>query len=34
MSMSAPFAVGGIIKTIYDITIWQVFRKVPLKESA
>jgi len=34
MSMSAPFAIGGIIKTIYDITIWQMFRKVPLKESA
>jgi len=33
MSMAAPFAVGGIIKTIYDITIWQMFRKVPLKES-
>jgi len=33
MSMSAPFAFGGIIKTIYDITIWQMFRKVPLKET-
>lgn len=33
MSMSAPFAFGGAIKTIYDVTIWQMFRKVPLKES-
>jgi MFS family permease len=32
-SMSAPFALGGIIKTIYDVSIWQMFRKVPLKES-
>lgn len=34
ISMSAPFAIGGVIKTIYDLTIWQMFRKVPLKESA
>jgi MFS family permease len=34
MSMAAPFALGGIIKTIYDFTIWQMFRKVPLRESA
>jgi hypothetical protein len=33
-SLSAPFVLGGVIKTIYDVAIWKVFRKVPLKESA
>ena len=32
-ALSAPFVFGGVIKSIYDVAIWQVFRKVPLRES-
>jgi hypothetical protein len=33
-SASAPFAVGGGVKIIYDLTLWSLFRQVKPPEEA
>jgi MFS family permease len=31
VALSAPFAIGGVLKIVYDLTLWASFRKVPLR---
>jgi MFS family permease len=31
VALSAPFAIGGALKIVYDLTLWASFRKVPLR---
>jgi MFS family permease len=31
VALSAPFAIGGALKILYDLTLWTSFRKVPLR---
>jgi hypothetical protein len=32
IALGAPFAIGGAIKSVYDIVLWHWFRAVPLPE--
>jgi MFS family permease len=31
IALSAPFAIGGALKIVYDLALWASFRKVPLR---
>jgi MFS family permease len=31
VALSAPFAIGGALKIVYDLALWASFRKVPLR---
>ena len=31
VALSAPFAIGGALKIVYDLSLWASFRKVPLR---
>jgi MFS family permease len=31
VALSAPFAIGGALKIVYDLALWASFRDVPLK---
>jgi MFS family permease len=31
-ALGAPLAIGGVLKIVYDLTVWRWFRKVPLRE--
>jgi MFS family permease len=31
VALSAPFAIGGALKIVYDLTLWASFRRVPLR---
>jgi MFS family permease len=32
IAMSAPFALGGLLKIVYDVALWRTFKDVKLKE--
>lgn len=32
IALSAPFALGGVLKIVYDILLWQTFKDVKLRE--
>jgi Na+/melibiose symporter-like transporter len=34
VAFGAPFVVAGTLKSVYDLLLWQVFRRVPLPEEA
>ena len=34
IALSAPFALGGALKIVYDLALWASFRHVPLRGSA
>jgi MFS family permease len=34
VALSAPFAIGGALKIVYDLSLWASFRRVPLREDA
>ena len=31
VALSAPFAIGGALKIVYDLALWASFRQVPLR---
>jgi hypothetical protein len=31
--MGLPFVLAGAIKSVYDLTLWRWFRRVPIPES-
>jgi predicted MFS family arabinose efflux permease len=34
VAFGAPFVVAGTLKSVYDLLLWRVFRRVPLPEEA
>jgi predicted MFS family arabinose efflux permease len=33
VALSAPFALGGLLKVVYDLLLWTMFRHVKLTDS-
>jgi hypothetical protein len=33
VALSAPFALGGLLKMVYDLLLWTMFRHVKLTDS-
>ena len=34
VAFGAPFVVAGALKSVYDLVLWRVFKRVPLPQEA
>ena len=33
LTLGLPFVIAGALKSAYDVTLWRIFRRVPLAEA-